>query len=366
MASNIGQVLAREFSYVTDLLYLLFSLIFLQLWRQMSGIQKVLFVMMVFSGLSFLYVFLHKTRVSTDQIENRGYVDDADEKLRILPIKDPRKHKLDREKYMEEIHKALDEKIRPIKRGPPKHVNPNVYSKSDDGNDDPVKKSIKSKLSEYVEGIEKENESNRKKVELLQKDDGEIDRPVDRVLPPAKGEKNSHDNKDNKDFKEYKIIDGEKDYVIREKNRLKKLNAADPSADYAHNPEKIPQTTRQKEVVKAMEHAWMGYEKYAWGHDELRPMQKTHSEWFMLGLTIVDSLDTLWLMNMKEQYKKARDWVDQELTFDKSVTVNLFETTIRVLGGLLSIYHLSADPMYLHKAVCCVFLFLFLFCATVS
>lgn len=40
-----------------------------------------------------------------------------------------------------------------------------------------------------------------------------------------------------------------------------------------------------------------------------------------------------------------------ELTFNKNVDVNLFESTIRILGGLLSIYHLSGDPLFLSKAV---------------
>lgn len=39
------------------------------------------------------------------------------------------------------------------------------------------------------------------------------------------------------------------------------------------------------------------------------------------------------------------------LKFDKNVEVNLFEVTIRVLGGLLSTYHLSGDKMFLTKAV---------------
>ena len=48
----------------------------------------------------------------------------------------------------------------------------------------------------------------------------------------------------------------------------------------------------------------------------------------MLGLTIVDSLDTLWLMNMKKEYKEARDWVESDLSFGRRVPVNLFETTV--------------------------------------
>lgn len=51
------------------------------------------------------------------------------------------------------------------------------------------------------------------------------------------------------------------------------------------------------------------------------------------------------------EFAEAKDWVEKELTFSKNVDVNLFETTIRVLGGLLSTYHLTGDQLFLEKAV---------------
>lgn len=50
-------------------------------------------------------------------------------------------------------------------------------------------------------------------------------------------------------------------------------------------------------------------------------------------------------------FDEARAWVDQHLKFDGNREVNLFEVTIRVLGGLLSAFHLSGDKMFLNKAV---------------
>ncbi len=47
-------------------------------------------------------------------------------------------------------------------------------------------------------------------------------------------------------------------------------------------------------------HAWNAYKKYAWGHDELKPVSHGWQEWFGIGLTIVDSLDTMWIMGLKE------------------------------------------------------------------
>lgn len=130
-----------------------------------------------------------------------------------------------------------------------------------------------------------------------------------------------------------------------------KLPEKTQEVDLAKHPELVKQTERQKAVVSAFKHAWKAYKTYAFGHDELKPISKTFSEWFVLGLTLIDSLDTMWLMNLKDEYKEARDWVEKELHVDRAGDVNLFECTIRILGGLLSIYHLTGDEMYLKKAV---------------
>jgi hypothetical protein len=113
---------------------------------------------------------------------------------------------------------------------------------------------------------------------------------------------------------------------------------------------KGPQNERQRAVVSAFKHAWQGYRKYAWGKDHLKPISKTHQTWFDLGLTLIDSLDTMLVMGLKEEFKEARDWVQQSLQFTTTKDVNLFETTIRVLGGLLSAYHLTGDNLFLEKA----------------
>jgi hypothetical protein len=140
-------------------------------------------------------------------------------------------------------------------------------------------------------------------------------------------------------------------------------------------------TPRQASVVRAFEWAWLvnycnrsipcahafaqfapafgltrflhgrnGYKQHAWGADELLPLQQKGSDWFGLGLTIVDAVDSLYLMGMHEQAAEARDWIDSNLDFDKDITVNLFEVSIRLLGGLLGAYTLSGDSMFLEKA----------------
>ncbi|XP_014087995.3 endoplasmic reticulum mannosyl-oligosaccharide 1,2-alpha-mannosidase [Bactrocera oleae] len=108
---------------------------------------------------------------------------------------------------------------------------------------------------------------------------------------------------------------------------------------------------RQTAVVAAFKHSWNGYKKYAWGHDNLKPLSQSSHDWFGLGLTIVDSLDTMYIMGLEDEFTEGREWVSNFLTFDINRDVNLFEVTIRILGGLLSAYHLSGDKMFLSKSI---------------
>lgn len=79
-----------------------------------------------------------------------------------------------------------------------------------------------------------------------------------------------------------------------------------------------------------------------------------------LGWIIVDSLDTMMIMNLTSQVADAREWIHHSLNYDQNQDVNTFETTIRMLGGLLSAHYLtsrlpgvssSQDSVYLSKAV---------------
>jgi len=108
---------------------------------------------------------------------------------------------------------------------------------------------------------------------------------------------------------------------------------------------------RANAVKEAAKWAWKGYKEAAWGEDELHPMSRTSGSWFDLGLTLVDSLDTLLLMGLKKEYDEAAQWVSNSMRLDRPKNVNLFETTIRILGGLLSAYNLTdGDATMLAKA----------------
>ena len=114
----------------------------------------------------------------------------------------------------------------------------------------------------------------------------------------------------------------------------------------------IDQSAMAQRVKDEMLHAWRGYEKYAWGHDELKPVSRAPHDWYAstLLMTPVDALDTLVLMGLTDEAEKARTLIVERLSFDKDVEVKSFEITIRLLGGLLSAHQLTGDPKLLRLA----------------
>ena len=106
------------------------------------------------------------------------------------------------------------------------------------------------------------------------------------------------------------------------------------------------------EVRAEFLHAWNGYKKYCWGHDDLKPLTKTCRDWYAepLLMTPVDALDTMMLMGMRDEATATREYIATHLSFDKDISVQNFEITIRLLGGLLSSYELTGDKRLLRLA----------------
>lgn len=100
-------------------------------------------------------------------------------------------------------------------------------------------------------------------------------------------------------------------------------------------------------------HAWNGYKKYAWGHDQLMPVSKTYKDWHdtSLLLTPVDAFSTMKLMGLTKEAAEAKSIILDSLSFDKNISVKNFEITIRILGGLISAYQLDGDKKFLDLAV---------------
>ena len=119
---------------------------------------------------------------------------------------------------------------------------------------------------------------------------------------------------------------------------------------FAQQPVNKPQLANQ--VRSEFLHAWNGYKKYAWGHDDLKPLSKTYHDWYAepLLMTPVDALDTMLLMGFKGEAKSTREYIVKNLSFAKDIYVQNFEITIRLLGGLLSSYQLTGDKRLLNLA----------------
>jgi mannosyl-oligosaccharide alpha-1,2-mannosidase len=113
---------------------------------------------------------------------------------------------------------------------------------------------------------------------------------------------------------------------------------------------------KKRDAVKeAFLHAWTGYKEKAWGKDELMPMSGDSKNPFNgWGATLIDSLDTMWIMGLKDEFEEALTMVEKvNFKTSRRSDIPIFETTIRYLGGLLGAYDVS-DGKYkilLDKAV---------------
>lgn len=176
------------------------------------------------------------------------------------------------------------------------------------------------------------------------------------LLPPDEKEQAlnndarlDHGNEDEESDKDDNV-DGQINRVAKQDENDFKVEHKLPSGPFDYFSPDRKNTPRQSAVIDAFKSAWSAYKKYAWGHDEFHPISKTHSEWFQLGLTIVDGIDTAIIMGLKTEYEDARNWIKHDLVFTHDRDVNLFETTIRILGGLLSAYHLTGETIFKEKA----------------
>ncbi|KAF1998796.1 glycoside hydrolase family 47 protein [Amniculicola lignicola CBS 123094] len=113
---------------------------------------------------------------------------------------------------------------------------------------------------------------------------------------------------------------------------------------------------RRVAVRNEFKRNWASYKKLAWGMDELAPIAgRGISSFGGWGATLVDSLDTLWIMGLKDEFREAVEataGIDFGGVVDEfGGAISVFETTIRYLGGLLSAYDLSNEKVLLDKAI---------------
>ena len=131
------------------------------------------------------------------------------------------------------------------------------------------------------------------------------------------------------------------------------LSARQPSTEAPpSNSVKVNKSKLAENVKLEFLHAWNAYKKYAWGHDQLKPLSKSFKDWYgeSLLMTPVDAFDTIVLMGLNGEAAEAKQLILNTLSFDKDFFVQNFEITIRMLGGLLSAYQLDGDKRFLMLA----------------
>lgn len=125
--------------------------------------------------------------------------------------------------------------------------------------------------------------------------------------------------------------------------------------DFSVGTPSEPDTLSKRNTVKnMMKLAWDGYYRYAWGANELRPISKKKHKSNVFGdaesgATIVDALDTLYIMGLTKEFKVAQGWVES-FNMNSKTDLSVFEINIRFVGGFLSAYLLSAEKIFLRKA----------------
>lgn len=122
------------------------------------------------------------------------------------------------------------------------------------------------------------------------------------------------------------------------------------------DPEDNDIREKREKIKEMMKHAWNNYRLYGWGHNELRPIaRKGHSTNIFgssqMGATIVDALDTLYIMGLHEEFQDGQKWIKDNLDFSVNSEVSVFEVNIRFIGGLLAAFYLSGEEIFKIKAV---------------
>ncbi|KAG6829250.1 hypothetical protein H0H92_005130 [Tricholoma furcatifolium] len=109
---------------------------------------------------------------------------------------------------------------------------------------------------------------------------------------------------------------------------------------------------RQDEVRRAFVHAYSGYMEHAYPADELLATSGGRSDKFNgWSVTMIDSMDTMYIMGLQNEFRDAVQAVaSQKFSTTYGFYVPFFETVIRYLGGLLSAYAISGEPILLSRA----------------
>jgi mannosyl-oligosaccharide alpha-1,2-mannosidase len=133
------------------------------------------------------------------------------------------------------------------------------------------------------------------------------------------------------------------------------LRAELPAPAGAATPPNTAYAAWGADVRQELRRSWQFYVDFAFGHDQIRPVSGGFTEFFVpghpVGLTIVEALDTLYVMGLDDELAQGVQWIEQNLSdFDIDASFQVFETNIRMVGGLLSGYHATRNQRLLDLA----------------
>lgn len=106
-------------------------------------------------------------------------------------------------------------------------------------------------------------------------------------------------------------------------------------------------------IKEAFHSTWKIYKENGYGHDEVRPISHKASDPFNgWSSTIIDALDTLWIIDEKAEFEEAVEFI-KKINFKQSFRedIPIFENIIRILGGLIGAYDLSNEESLLSSGV---------------
>lgn len=123
---------------------------------------------------------------------------------------------------------------------------------------------------------------------------------------------------------------------------------------YPTPPPISPPKILAQEIRDEFLHAWRGYKYIAWGYDEVRPISGTGRNFFLnghsFGLSIIEAMDTLYVMEIDDELESCLAWLRSHLNFDVDGEVQMFEANIRMVAGLLAGYYATHEKFLLEGA----------------
>ena len=88
------------------------------------------------------------------------------------------------------------------------------------------------------------------------------------------------------------------------------------------------------DVRSEMRWAWGEYRRRAWGKDEIKPISGGNESFPLkkkhLGLSLIEAMDTLWVMGLDAEFADALAWVKEHANF--AVKAALLGTAVYAVG----------------------------------